>query len=568
MVFIREVFIITNALHKYRRLIDMNKPIFDKDLLHTYFENKKIWCPKSGIQTDFSLDVIFDEDQVFWKQNCIKYEMADETNILNNFKEYFNDSSIFLKSGIRSMVIEAYRQYGRLKSKDVKTIPDDCVVFKNYIVYVGKKDPKQIFESASIIDDENISKGYIFSNFNYFITNPIKYDYLPDKEHSCPTIDRLFREWVIPRERWDNPTQKDLDKVKWLYEIIAWCMIPNYNIQEAIILNGNGKNGKSKGFLNLLERIIGEDNCTATNITTLTETNFGVAQLYKKLVCTIGEADGHKLEKTSIIKSLTGGDNVPAQFKNKQNFTFRNYAKIIISTNTVPQTSDKTDGFYRRFLIVDFPNKFKGDRDILNDVPEEEFEALANICVGMLKDLVKRNKFTNEPSDEEKAIIYEQKSNPLQYFISNNFEITENNDDYIFSYDFCKQYEVWLKSNGYPVNFNSRTIGMEMHERGIPSQKVQDYSKIGNPQYYAYMGIKQKQRLTIDKEPEIITEDKEYTKQEIFDYFVQQNKIPKEKYDIDEAIRILKTKTQDIYEPRNGVYKINKGNNYGQSMDN
>ena len=92
----------------------MSKPIFDKDLLHTYFENKKIWCPKTGIQTDFSLDVIFDEDQVFWKQNGVKYEMADETNIINNFKEYFSNSSIFLNSGIKNKILEAYRQYGEI----------------------------------------------------------------------------------------------------------------------------------------------------------------------------------------------------------------------------------------------------------------------------------------------------------------------------------------------------------------------------------------------------------------------------------------------------------------------
>ena len=337
-------------------------------------------------------------------------------------------------------------------------------------------------------------------------------------------------------------------------------MLPNYNIQEAIILTGNGKNGKSK-FLDVLEKIIGEDNCTATNITTLTETNFGVAQLYKKLVCTIGEADGHKLEKTSIIKSLTGGDKVPAQFKNKQNFTFKNFAKIIISTNTVPQTSDKTDGFYRRFLIIDFPNKFKGDRNILKDVPEEEYEALANICVGMLKNLIKNNKFTNEPTDEQKAIIYEQKSNPFQYFLSQNFEITESPDDYIFSYDFVGQYNEWLKRNGYPADVSSRSVGVDMHEMGINSDKRTDYAKVGNPQYYAYIGIKQKQKVTIEKEIEVVDITKTYTKEEIIKYIKDNNWLPiSETGYTDENIIRLAKKGERISEAKDGVYKINYGN--------
>jgi hypothetical protein len=68
-----------------------------------------------------------------------------------------------------------------------------------------------------------------------------------------------------------------------------------------------------------------------------------------------------------------------------------NYAKIIISTNNLPTTDDKTIGFYRRWLIVDFPNQFSEQKDILNDIPEEEYNALALKCTFILKDLLEKS---------------------------------------------------------------------------------------------------------------------------------------------------------------------------------
>ena len=45
--------------------------------------------------------------------------------------------------------------------------------------------------------------------------------------------------------------------------------------------------------------------------------------------------------------------------KNKSRFDYKTYAKITISTNQLPITKDRTDGYYRRWILVKFPNQFK-----------------------------------------------------------------------------------------------------------------------------------------------------------------------------------------------------------------
>ena len=94
----------------------------------------------------------------------------------------------------------------------------------------------------------------------------------------------------------------------------------------------------------------------------------------------MGETNFNEMSRTSKLKKLTGGDLIGFEYKNKNPFEAKNYAKILIATNSLPTTSDKTLGFYRRWMIIDFPNQFSEKKDILKDIPEEEYESLALKC--------------------------------------------------------------------------------------------------------------------------------------------------------------------------------------------
>jgi putative DNA primase/helicase len=203
----------------------------------------------------------------------------------------------------------------------------------------------------------------------------------------------------------------------------------------------------------------------------------------------MGETNFNEMSKTSIIKKLTGDDLIGFEYKNKTPFEEKNYAKIIIATNNLPTTTDKTIGFYRRWLIIDFPNQFSEKKDILVDIPEEEYECLALKCVGLLKDLLDKREFTHEGSIEDRIIRYESKSDFLQKFLD-DFTESEINQD-ITKSDFYKKFCEWCEENRHR-KMAENTLAKKMKEKGYEdSRKYVDWLYDGKGgQIRIWVGIK------------------------------------------------------------------------------
>jgi len=363
-----------------------------------------------------------------WNWPETKWERVDETDILNAIDKQATINTINSKE--KNEMLEALKQVSRLNAP--MPIKPTWIQFKNIIV--------------------DIETGEKFrAKPDYFVTNPIPWEMDEEGFFETPIMDKIFEEWV------------GKEHVQTLYEILAYCLIPNYPIHRIFCFIGGGMNGKSC-FLNLLRNFIGGANCCSTELDTLLQSRFEVTRLHKKLVCQMGETNFSEMNKTSVLKKLSGGDLIGFEYKNKDPFEEVNYAKIIIATNNLPATSDKTIGFYRRWMIIDFPNQFSEKKDILNDIPIEEYSALAVKCSFILRDLLKTRTFTNEGSVEDRMKKYEDHSNPLEKFLKEFTE--EDHEGIIWKYDFSKKLNSWCKQNRFR-EISDVAIGKKMKELGI-----------------------------------------------------------------------------------------------------
>jgi len=402
--------------------------------------------------------IFYDKTGMFWLWNSIakRWEAVDEIDILNIIEKETGEDII--ESKHRTEIINALKQEGR------KRIPKDCK--KTWIQF-----------DDTIVD---IVTGEQFkATPEYFVTNPIPWKLHPEKFMETPIMDKIFEQWV------------GKDYISTLYEIIAYCLLPDYPIHRLFCFVGVGMNGKSK-FIELVKRFLGLKNVTSTELDTLLTSRFEVTRLHKKLLCVMGETNFSQLEKTSILKKLTGGDYIGFEYKNKNPFEDNNYAKIIIATNNLPETTDKTLGFYRRWLIIDFPNQFSEEKDILIEIPVKEYECLALKCTFILKDLLNRRKFTNEGEIEDRMKKFEDRSNPLDKFM-NLFIDNSNPSSFITTSDLFKKLNQWLSENRYR-NMSEETIGQKLKQKGIEKgRKYFDWMYDGKGgQAYVYYGLQWK----------------------------------------------------------------------------
>jgi len=450
-----------------------------------YEENRKKWIKKKvneknwidnwnnmdcgteedpmGLLTDMNIQTkeyakrqpfFYDRSKIWWLWNKDKFcwEVVDETDILNMIADSTGADTI--SPGKKQKILNALKQNGR------KMIPKP--IKRNWIQFKDK------------IIDLKTNKSFN-ANPEYFVTNPIPWEITNDFE--TPTINKIFEEWV------------GKEYVQTLYEILAYCLIPDYPIHRIFCFIGGGMNGKSK-FLELLRKFIGQSNVCSTELDILISSRFEITRLHKKLVCQMGETNFNEMNKTSTLKKLSGGDLIGFEYKNKDPFEEVNYAKILISTNNLPTTTDKTIGFYRRWLIIDFPNRFSEAKNILSDIPDKEYVALTRKCFIILQDLLDSRKFHNEGSVEARMKRYEEKSNPLEKFW--NDAIIKNYDGYIFKYKFKETLEQFCKDNNFR-ELTDRAIAKFMRDKEIDEKKVQAewFTKEGKkPWLRAWIGVK------------------------------------------------------------------------------
>jgi len=375
--------------------------------------------------------LIYDKNHLFWYWNGHCYEMIDETDLL----KIINEVSMFngvINNKIKSQLIEAFKLEGRKQLEKVDTPKKTWIAFLNGIY--------------------DISTGEIIEPLpSYFITNTVPHNISNFEE--TPTIDKLFNDWYP-----QNP--------RLLYEICAYAMLDDYPIHRIFVLFGRGRNGKGT-FIRLLKRLIGSKNCCSTDLYRLINSRFETARLYKKKLALLGETDYKSIERSDILKSLSGQDPIPAEYKNKPNFDFENYAKIVIATNSVPPTIDKTLGFYSRWIILKFEKIYDNNKDVLSDIPEWEYENMCRKCVKILKELLEKREFTGEGSYEDKERIYEELSNPILIFLRER--CVKDPDGYIPKFEFKEQLEIFCKERGFRV-MNDKEITKIMRDYGYENK--------------------------------------------------------------------------------------------------
>jgi P4 family phage/plasmid primase-like protien len=252
----------------------------------------------------------------------------------------------------------------------------------------------------------------------YYFTHKIPWNYREDAE--CEEIQSFLEDIV-----------RDEQDVKTLREIAGYTLLPDYPIAKAFMLIGKGNNGKSR-FLDLLRELVGQENVTDKGLQNLENSRFASSKLEDKIACIDDDLSSERLTNTDTMKKLTGGSYIDAEIKYGGQYSFKNYAKLVFACNELPRTNDNSDGFYRRWILVEFPYSFKDQpnpekenekqgipkNELMERITEkEEIEGFLWWAVEALKDVLENDEFTHAPTIEKSRDKWREYSVPIVAFI-------------------------------------------------------------------------------------------------------------------------------------------------------
>ena len=268
-------------------------------------------------------------------------------------------------------------------------------------------------------------KTKALSNFDpelrFFNKLPVKFKVGVD----CPNIKNFF-----------DSLFKDNKEIEVIQEIFGFLPYRDYFLEKSIMFYGDGRNGKGK-TLELMKRFIGVENCVEVPLEDLENDIFALGEVFKKQANLCGDLSKTALKNTGAFKKLTGRDLITAPRKFKTRVSFVNYAKMIFSANALPMTYDLTEGFWSRWIELDFPFTFKSQKEMdemenddedLSDIKLRdpniidkivtpiEMTGLLNWALEGLDRLLKNNSFSYSPSSKEIETMWLRKSNSFNAF--------------------------------------------------------------------------------------------------------------------------------------------------------
>jgi len=202
-----------------------------------------------------------------------------------------------------------------------------------------------------------------------------------------------------------------------LQEFLGYVFVKHLKLEKALILLGEGQNGKSVMFEIVME-LFGKVNVSTKSLGDLTDRDAGNdnrAKLADKLLNYGSEIRGKDID-ADMFKRLVSGEPVAAREKYKTSFDLENKCKFMFNANKLPRSAEQTDAYYRRFTIVPFTVKIseeEKDPELHRKIIGNELPGVLNWAIEGLDRLLSQKRFTRCIAADEALTQYQKEGNTV-----------------------------------------------------------------------------------------------------------------------------------------------------------
>ncbi len=399
-----------------------------------------------------------------------------------------------------------YVPQGKSEIKEMlREILDNAYSTFTYNIIISKLEPDTYIDQDKFFniiykDEVPVENGIlniITNELKSFDPKKIFFSKLPirfDQTKKCPAIEQFIKDIVSSKS-----------DVCVLEELAGFSLLKEYRFEISIMLNGLGRNGKTK-FIELLKRLVGIENCCSVPLHSLNSESFSISELFGKMLNIVGDISNEDLKDTSTFKHLTGRDLISGKRKFLRDIVFVNYAKFVFACNELPMVYDMSRGFWDRWILLEFPYTFVTqeeydlaedktklkirDEDIINKITTpDEMSGFLNLALKGLQRLLKNHKFSTSNNCEDVKSKWIRKSNSFTAFCYENIEEGEG-EEIIVKKELRKKYSNYCKE--HKILSKSDMVIRRVLQEMFGTSEENKPSPFGGSWEYVWTGIKWK----------------------------------------------------------------------------
>ena len=393
------------------------------------------------------------------------YEYKQKTGIWSPVDEHVITSRVqhFLENAV-----EPYQPTAALSDKTVndtvKFLSRSKEVARDNQTHVWNANPQVLVVGNGLIDLGK-DKLTVQQNFDQTLHATVRSPIILSGGYECPHWN-TFLEHVVP-----NP----FDRTR-VQEWAGYFLYPSTKLEKLLFLYGSGRNGKST-FIEVLTSLF-----DPIEISHVEPHNFvreyDVAALQHKRINVVTDITTDK-STSGMFKQLVSGERVKARNPYGKPFSFTPNVKFLFSSNFLPQTHDRSEGFYRRWDILKFSRQLKEsevDLELKNKLKKE----LPGILVWALEGLQRLKKsnwvMTDAPGFNHGIKSLRQYTDPISEFLEQSYVRTPiilgNTRDghYVCWKSLYSKYVRYCEDNGLS-KLGGPKLAQELERLGFPKKQ-------------------------------------------------------------------------------------------------
>lgn len=257
------------------------------------------------------------------------------------------------------------------------------------------------------------SKSY-FKEFKQTEVIPHEYDILAIPIKWMSFLDDVF----------NGDDDKD-QKIACVQEWFGYCLDRSFNLHKALVLYGDGGNGKSV-ILDVLAAMV--PYVTRLEWHELNEQR-NLERLVGSWVNIATEISYKDSTGTTGFKKAIAQEVLTANPKYKAPFDFKPFAKFAFATNGLPMVDDISNGVFRRLMVISLNNSFVGRENwnLTNELMKE-MPGIIQWAHNGLRRLKTNRAFTDVPSNVVELQEYRRAINSLQSFYDESVSMYEGQE--------------------------------------------------------------------------------------------------------------------------------------------